>query len=396
MDPIYLDHAATTPIRREAREAMLPYLDARFGNPSSPHHWGREARAALEEARERVAAALGAARREIVFTSGGTEADNLAVLGRWRAAALAARAAGGAGVAPPPIACSAVEHKAVLGAVHAAGDEGAEELILAVDSEGRLDTGALDEALAARPAVVSVMWANNEVGTLQPVETVAARCHAAGVTFHSDAVQAFGKTRVRVDEIPVDLLSISGHKIGGPKGIGALFLRGGVEGTALEPLVHGGSQEGALRPGTESVPLAVALGVAAELAAREQEAEARRLTALRDRLEGALLRHIEGLVVNGAGAPRLPQTLSISIPAVDRDALLVSLDLEGVAGSTGAACQSGVVEPSHVLVAMGRALPGETVVRLSLGHTTTDAEIERAAEIIPRVVARLRAVAGVL
>ena len=390
MEAIYLDHAATTPLRREAREAMLPYLDARFGNPSSPHHWGREARAALEEARERVAAALGAARREIVFTSGGTEADNLAVLGRWRAVARAARAAG---TPTPAIACSAVEHKAVLGAVHAAGDEGAEELILAVDFDGLLDTGALDEAMAARPAVVSVMWANNEVGTVEPVEAVAARCRAAGVSFHSDAVQAFGKARVRVDEVAVDLLSISAHKIGGPMGIGALFIRGGVETTALEPLVHGGSQEGALRPGTESVPLAVALGVAAELAARERGEEAPRLAALRDRLERALLEGIDGLVVNGAGAPRLPQTLSISIPGVDRDALLMSLDLEGVAVSTGAACQSGVVEPSHVLVAMGRAMPGETAVRLSLGHTTTGAEIERAAEIIPRVVARLRALA---
>ncbi|HEX9106045.1 MAG TPA: cysteine desulfurase family protein, partial [Longimicrobiales bacterium] len=317
--------------------------------------------------------------------------DNLAVLGRWRALARAARASG---AAVPPVACSAVEHKAVLGALHAAGAEGAEQLVLAVDGSGRLDPGALDEALAARPAVLSVMWANNEVGTLQPVELVAERCRAAGVSFHSDAVQAFGKARVRVDEVPLDLLTISAHKIGGPKGIGALYLRGGTQAMALEPLVHGGSQEGALRPGTESVPLAVALGVAAELAARDQAGEARRLAGLRDRLEAALLARIEGAVVNGAtgaGAPRLPQTLNISIPGIDRDALLMSLDLEGVAASTGAACQSGVVEPSHVLVAMGRALPGETAIRLSLGHSTTEAEIERAAEIIPRVVARVRA-----
>ena len=382
MEPIYLDHAATTPIRSEVRAAILPFLDARFGNPSSTHRWGREARVALEEARERVAGALGAQRREIVFTSGGTEADNLAVLGRWRAA----RHAGGAAVA-----CSAIEHKAVLGALHAAGDEGAEALLLAVDADGVLDVGALDETLAARPAVVSIMWANNEVGTLQPVEAVAARCRAAGVCFHSDAVQAFGKVPVRVDRVPVDLLSISAHKIGGPKGIGALYVRAGTE---LEPLVHGGTQEGGLRPGTESVALAAGMGVAAELAAREQREEARRLAALRDRLEGALLERIADAVVNGGGAPRLPQILNLSIPGVERDVLLMSLDMEGVAISTGSACQSGAVEASHVLLAMGRALPGETAVRFSLGRTTTEREIEQVIEIVPRVVERVRELAG--
>jgi cysteine desulfurase len=388
MDPIYLDHAATTPVRREVREAMAPLLDTRFGNPSSPHRWGREARAALEEARERVAAALGAGRREIVFTSGGTEADNLAVLGGWRAARK--HVASGAA---PAIACSAVEHKAVLGAVHAAAAEGAEPLLLAVDEQGRLDTGALDEALAARPGLVSIMWANNEVGTLQPVEEVAGRCRSAGVAYHADAVQAFGKTRVRVDEVPLDLLSISAHKIGGPQGSGALYVR---RGTPLEALLHGGSQEGGLRPGTESVPLAVGLGVAAELAAAEQEAEARRLAGLRDRLEGGLRERIAGLTVNGGGAARVPQTLNISIPGLssgDRDALVMALDLEGLALSTGAACQSGAIEPSHVLLAMGRVRPDEVAVRLSLGHTTTAGEIERVIEIVPRVVMRLRELA---
>lgn len=381
MDAIYLDHAATTPVRAEVREAILPFLEGRFGNPSSPHRWGREARVALEEARERVAAALGAERREIVFTSGGTEADNLAVLGRWRGI----RRAGARAVA-----CSAVEHKAVLGALHAAGLEGAEQLILAVDEEGRLELGALDEVLAARPAVVSVMWVNNEVGTIQPVEQIAERCKAIGVACHSDAVQAFGKVRVRVDEVPVHLLSISAHKIGGPKGIGALYVR---RGTVLEGLVHGGSQESGIRPGTESVPLAVGLGVAAELAAREQEAEARRLAALRDRLERALMESAGDAVVNGGGAPRAPNILNIAFPGAERDALLMSLDMEGVAVSTGSACQSGVVEPSHVLVAMGRALPGEAAVRFSLGRATTAAEIERAIEIVPRVVERVRALA---
>lgn len=379
MDAIYLDHAATTPVRPEVRAAMEPYLGPRFGNPSSTHRWGREARAALEDARERLAAAIGARRGEIVFTSGGTEADNLAVLGRWRAVGLGR---GGA------VACSAIEHKAVLGAAHAAAAEGAEEILLAVDGDGRLDLGALDEALRARPAVVAVMWANNEVGTLQPVAEVAARCREAGVVFHADAIHAFGKVRVRVDEVPCDLLALSGHKIGAPKGIGALYVRSGVE---LQPLVHGGSQERALRPGTENVALAVGLAVAAELAAREQEDEGRRLALLRDRLEARLSAAIPGLVVNGAGAARVPQTSNVSIPGVEQDALLMALDLEGIAASGGSACQSGTIEPSHVLVAMGRASADEAAVRLSLGRTTTDGEIDAAAERIPRIVERIRA-----
>ncbi len=380
-EPIYLDHAATTPIRPEVREAILPFLDARFGNPSSVHGFGRDARAALEEARERVAAALGARRREIVFTSGGTEADNLAVLGAWRKS-------GGPGRA---LACSAVEHKAVLAALHAAGAEGAEQIILGVDEDGRLDVGTLDEALAARPVLVSVMWANNEVGTLEPIAEVAERCRAAGVLCHTDAVQAFGKVPVRVDEIPVDVLAISGHKINAPKGIGALYVRDGV---VLEPLVHGGAQEGAVRPGTENVALAVGLGVATELAAAEQEGEARRLEDLRDRLENALAARVPGLLVNACAAVRVPQTSNISVPNVDRDALVVALDLEGIAVSTGAACQSGVVEPSHVLTAMGRAFPDHAAIRLSLGHTTTAREIERVIEVLPRVIERVRVLAN--
>lgn len=381
-EPIYLDHAATTPIRPEVRAAILPFLDARFGNPSSAHRFGREARAALEEARERVAAALGARRREIVFTSGGTEADNLAVLGAWRKAGAPGRT----------LACSAIEHKAVLAALHAAGAEGAEQILLGVDEDGRLDVGALDEALAARPVLVSVMWANNEVGTIQPVAEVAERCRAAGVLCHTDAVQAFGKLRVRADEVPVDLLAISGHKINAPKGIGALYVRSGVE---LEPLVYGGAQEGAVRPGTENVALAVGLGVAAELATAEQEQEARRLETLRNRLENALCRLVPGLLVNACAAPRLPQTLNVSVPQVDRDALIVALDLEGIAVSTGAACQSGAAEPSHVLMAMGRAFPEHAAIRLSLGHTTTEREIDRAIEVLPRVVERVRQLATV-
>jgi cysteine desulfurase len=382
MDPIYLDHAATTAVRAEVREAMAPYFGASFGNPSSVHRWGREARGALEKARERLASALGANRREIVFTGGGTEADNLAILGRWQTVC---RNGGGT------VVCSAIEHKAVAAAVKQAGREGAEVVILGVDSEGRVDLDALDQALAARPCVASVMWANNEVGSIQPVAEIARRCREAGIVYHADAVQSFGKLRVRMDETPCDLLAISGHKIGGPKGIGALFIRDGV--TVL-PLAHGGGQEREIRPGTENVAAAVGLSVAAELAALEQEREADRLRVLRDRLERALCERVPQIVVNAASTERLPHILNISVPGADQESLLFGLDLEGVAASGASACQSGSISPSHVLMAMGRALPDAATLRLSLGHSTTGEEIDRAIEICTRVLGRVERGAG--
>lgn len=378
MQPVYLDHAATTPMRAEVREAMGPYQDERFGNPSSMHRWGRQARNGLEEARHRIAAALGANRREIVFTGGGTEADNLAVLGRWRSVCrMPERGA---------VVCSAVEHKAVASAARHASDEGAELIVLGVDAHACLDVGALDEALAASPCVVSVMWGNNEVGTIQPVREIGERCRRSGVPFHSDAVQAFGKVRVRVDETPCDMLSLSAHKLGGPKGIGCLYVRDGVE---LLALTHGGGQERQLRPGTENVAAAIGFSVAVELAAREQEEEAARLGALRDRLEAGLRERIPELVVNGGGAARLPHVLNVSVPGADQEALLIGLDLEGVAASGASACQSGSVEPSHVLIAMGRDANAASV-RLSLGRTTTADDIDRAIAVFPAVVGRLR------
>jgi cysteine desulfurase len=376
VNAIYLDHAATTPLRAEVREAMIPLLDGRFGNPSSSHRFGREARAVLEEARERAADALGASRHEIVFTCAGTEADNLAVLGRWRA-----RGDG-------PVVCSAIEHKAVLKAAARAHAEGAPLIVLGVDGEGRVDPAALDDVLRGGPSVVSVLWGNNEVGTLQPVQEIAERCTGAGVIFHSDAVQAFGKVRVRVDETPCDLLSLSAHKFGGPKGIGLLFVRDGV---ALEPLSHGGGQEHGLRPGTESVAMAAGLATAIEIAAAAQESECSRLGALRDRLERALVLAVPGLVVNAGGAPRLPHILNVSIPAVDQEALLVALDLEGVAVSVASACQSGAAEPSHVLTAMGRILEHGAAIRLSVGWTSTESEIDHAAAVIPAIAGRVGA-----
>lgn len=380
MDRIYLDHAATTPVRPEVLETLCATLEEVSGNPSSQHAWGREARMRLEEARERLAAVIGANRREVYFTSGGTVSDNLAVLGRWRAA----RRHPGAGTA---VAYSAVEHKAVIGAAEAAGREGAELVMLGVDGAGRVQPESLEEALAARPAVVSVMWGNNEVGTLQPVEALAARCREAGVVFHSDAVQALGKVPVRVDRVPVDMLTISAHKIGGPKGIGALYVRSGVE---VEPLVYGGGQERGMHPGTENVAGAVAFALAAELAEREREAEAARLAALRDRLQQLLLERVPGLIVNGGEADRLPHILNVSLENADQEAMLVSLDLEGVAVSSGSACQSGTVEPSHVLTAMGRGSPTEASIRFSIGRTTTAEEIEAAAERFARVASRVR------
>lgn len=377
---VYLDHAATTSLRPEVREAMAPYFDERFGNPSSIHRWGRQARNALEEARERLAAAIGAKRREIVFTGGGTEADNLAVLGRWRSAC---RADGSRSA----IVCSAIEHKAVGAAAECAADEGADLIVLGVDEEGRVELDSVAEALGAAPCVVSVMWANNEVGTIEPVAAIGARCREARVPFHTDAVQAFGKVRVRVDETPCDLLSLSAHKIGGPKGVGALYIREGIE---VLPLVHGGGQERELRPGTENVASAVGFAVAAELAAADQEHEAGRLRMLRDRLEQGLRAAVPELVVNGPARDVLPNILNVTVPGADQEGLLIGLDLEGVAASGASACQSGTIRPSHVLHAMGRIRDGEASVRLSLGRTTTSEEIDFAIAAFARVIEQLR------
>jgi cysteine desulfurase len=376
-DPaVYLDHAASAPLRREAREAMLPFLEGHFGNPSSIHRYGREARAALEDARARLARVIGASPAEIVFTRAGTEADSLAILGR-------ARTEPGR-----PVAVSVIEHKAVLASAHAAEDDHAALYHLLVDGNGVVEMDAVRVALSARPAVLSVMWANNEVGVLQPVAEVGARCRDAGVVFHSDAVQALGKVPVRVDEVPVDLVAFSAHKVGGPKGIGALYVR---RGTQLRPLLFGGGQERGLRPGTEDVAGAAGFAAAAEAAEAERGPAMARIGAMRDRLEGALRERVPGLVVNAAGAPRLSTISNLSVPGADPEALLMGLDLEGIAASSGSACSSGAVEPSHVLTAMGipRELAGPSV-RFSLGWTTTEADLDRVLEVFPRVAERVR------
>jgi cysteine desulfurase len=374
---IYLDYAASAPVRPEAREAMLPYLEGHFGNPSSVHRFGREARAALEDARGRLAALIGAAPGEVFFTRAGTEADGLAILGRARA------------VPGAPVAVSAIEHKAVLASAHAADDDGAPSIVIPVDPGGVVRMDAVDEAIARKPSVLSVMWANNEVGALQPVDEIGARCRAAGVVFHSDAVQALGKVPVRADRVAVDLLAFSAHKVGGPKGIGALYVR---RGTQLRPLLFGGGQERGLRPGTEDVAGAAGFAAAAQAAEAQREAAMSRVGALRDRLEAGLLARVPGLVVNAAGAPRLPTVSNVSVPGADPEALLMSLDLEGIAASSGSACSSGAVEPSHVLTAMGipPGIAGPSV-RFSLGWGTTDAEIDRVLAVFPAVAERVRA-----
>lgn len=387
LTPVYLDHAATTPVRAEVLEAMLPFLGpAAFGNPSSAHRFGRTARAGIEEARRKVAAAVGAEPNQVVFTSGGTEADNLAIVG----AALAAGAAG----RPMHAAACATEHKAVLAAAHAVVRLGGSESILPVDAHGVVDLAALDRVLAAKPAVVSVMWVNNEVGTVQPVEDIGRRCRAAGAMFHTDAVQAFGQIPVSVDAADATLVTLSGHKIGAPKGIGALIVRSRA---AVEAIIHGGSQQFGLRPGTENVPGSVALGRAAELAASEQGEKAARLAGLRDELAARIRAAIPDAVWIAEDGPRAPHVLSVAIPGADAEALLMHLDLQGVAASGGSACNTGAAEPSHVLTAMG--VPRELAlctVRFSLGRETVPADIDRAAEVFPAVVAKVRKLAGVL
>jgi len=381
MDPIYLDHAATTPVRPEVREAMLPFLQDCYGNPSSLHRWGREAKVKLEEARARIASLIGAAATEIVFTRGGTEADNLAIFGR-------AREIRGGGIV-----CSAIEHRAVLLAARAAEAEGSPLHILPVDRNGVVIESALEEVLSPFLAVVSVMWANNEVGTIQPIERLARMCARAGVAFHTDAVQAFGKLPVRVDETPVAMLSLSAHKLGGPKGVGALFIR---KGTRLQPLIYGGGHERGLRAGTEDVAGAVGFATAAELALRDRDEEMTRLRGLRDWLQEALRERVPDLVVNASGAERLPTLLNVSIPGANSEVLLVTLDLAGIAVSSGSACSSGGVNPSHVLTTMG--LPAEVAapsVRFSLGRETRESDIDAVLERFPPIMARLRTVSGV-
>jgi cysteine desulfurase len=380
--PIYLDHAATTPVREEVFEAMKPFYGPRFGNPSSTHRWGREARAALDEARERVGRCLGARPDEICFTSGGTEGDNLAILGAWRAL----KAKGRRAVVTTPI-----EHKAILGAVHQAAQEGAEERMLSMTADGVVDLGSFDELVDDAVAVCSIMWVNNEIGSIQPIPALAASAKQRGALVHTDAVQAFGKIPIDAQKQQFDFLTISGHKFGAPKGIGALFIR---RGTPLEPLMHGGTQDRGRRPGTENVAAAVGLARAAELTLAECEAHCARLSKLRNKLEAGILARVPDAVIHGRGAERAPHIVNVSVPGTDSESLLMALDLRGIAASGGSACQSGSISPSHVLTAIGvRPDLASAAIRMSLGSLTTDECIDRVIDVFPTLVAKARQLA---
>jgi cysteine desulfurase len=383
-DPIYLDHAATSPVRPEVLAAMLPFYGPRFGNPSSTHRWGREARTALDEARERVARCLGAHADEVCFTSGGTEGDNLAILGGWRVLKPSGRRA---------IVSSPIEHKAVLQSVQQAGKEGADVRLLEVDASGTVTLESARELVRDDTALCSVMWVNNEIGTVQPIAALSALAKSLNVIFHTDAVQAFGKLQIDARQTPFDFLSISGHKIGAPKGIGAMFIR---RGTPLEPLFFGGAQDRGRRPGTENVAHAVALATACELALAEHELECARLAALRDRLEASISARLPDAVVHGRRGVRAPHILNVSVPGTDSESMLMALDLQGIACSGGSACQSGSVSPSHVLAACGvRADLAGAAIRMSVGALTTDACIDRVAVVFPALALKARGLAAV-
>jgi cysteine desulfurase len=375
---VYLDHAATTPLRPEVLSAMMPLLTADFGNPSSVHGPGRRARAYLDEAHERIAAALNAQPREVIFTGGGSEAINLAIKG----VAWAGKARGNR------LITSAVEHHAVLHSLRHLEKFGFEIVVLPVDRYGRLDPEQLDAAINDRTILVSVMLANNEVGTIQPLSELVSRVRAhRGVAIHVDAVQAAPYMAIDVQELDVDLLSIAAHKFEGPKGMGALFVR---HGTILLPQMHGGAQERYRRAGTENVAGAYGMAVAYGLARAEMAEVAPRLAALRDKLHDAIT-DLPNVELTGHPRKRLPGHLSLIARDVDGEALILNLDLAGVAASTGSACTTGSTEPSHVLTALG--YPEEETrgsLRLTLGRTTTAQEIDQAIEIVPQVINRLR------
>lgn len=378
-EPVYFDHAATTPVKPEVLEAMAPYFGARFGNPSSVHRWGRDARVALDEARERVAACLGANADEVCFTSCGTEGDNLAILGVYRML----RASGRIAAVTTPI-----EHKAVLATVHEVAREGGEERIVPVLASGLVNEASFAEMVDQRVAVASVMWVNNEVGVIQPIKRLAEHTKAAGAVFHTDGVQAFAKVDVNAREIPFDLLTISGHKLGAPKGIGALYIR---RGTPLEPMMVGGSQDRGRRAGTENVAFAVGLAVAAELAVTEREHECTRLLAFRERFERELLAQIPDAVIHGASAERAPHISNVSIPGISSESMLMALDLRGIACSAGSACQSGSVSASHVLSAMGVTVDmANAALRFSTGVMTDGAAVDRLLEVLPMLANKAR------
>ncbi|MFN3651374.1 MAG: cysteine desulfurase family protein [Armatimonadota bacterium] len=375
---IYLDHAATTPCRPEVAEAMRPYFTELFGNPSSVHAVGQEARRALDSARDRVAALIGARADEIIFTGSGTEADNMVLIGAYL------QQKGRTG----HLITAATEHHAVLHTAEWLQGRGVEVTVLPVDSCGRVDPDDVRRALRPETFLVSIMAANNEIGTLAPVREIAAVCREAGVPFHSDAVQWAGALPLGVDDFQADFLVLTAHKFYGPKGTGALYAR---KGARFQPLLHGGGQERGRRPGTENVAGAVGFARALELAVAEQPETSARITALRQRLVRRVLAEVPDASLNGHPTERLPNNAHFSIPGVESDLLVLNMDLEKIACSSGSACTAGAIEPSHVVKALG--VPYErqvSALRLSLGRGTTEAEVDAAAGALVRIAARVR------
>jgi cysteine desulfurase len=375
MRRVYLDNNATTPVLPEVLEAMRPCFAEHFGNASSIHHHGQETRAAVERARESVAALLGCRSSEVVFTSGGTEGDNLAISGLTRAG--------------DHVISSTIEHHAVLNSCKHLEAMGCEVTYIPVDGRGLVDPDGVRRALRPSTKLVTIMMANNETGVLQPVEEIGNIAAEADVYFHTDAVQAAGKVPIDVKRLGCDLLSISGHKLHAPQGVGALYVR---KGTILQPMFYGGSHERSRRAGTENVPGIIGLGKAAELAKEALErGDLVQMSVMRDHIEQKILREVESTGVNGEGAPRVPNTTNIHFDYIEGDALVIALDLKGLAVSTGAACSSGAIEPSHVLTAMG--LPPEIArasLRFSLGKQNTADDVQFALDLVPQTVARLR------
>jgi cysteine desulfurase len=391
MNRIYLDHNATTPVDPGVLEAMLPYFSGEFGNPSSIHSFGQKAHAAVERAREAVAALVGARPSEIVFTSGGTESSNAAIFGVVERALRADN--GRRKCEELHVITTAIEHHAVLHACHALEGRGMQITYVPVGREGIVDPEAVRRALRPETVLISVMHANNELGTLQPIETISQIAAEAGVQFHTDAVQSAGKVAIDVRRLGVDLLSLSAHKFYGPKGVGALFVKRNIQ---IEPLLYGGQSERGRRAGTENVPGIVGLGKAAELARATLDESASHQSTLRDSLERGLLERIAGARVNGHVESRIPNTCNLMLPGVDSESLVIALDLQDAACSAGAACSSGAVDPSHVLTAIGLTRDeARASIRLSVGQANTDAEIALAVELISAAVARQREVQDV-
>ncbi|MEA4883455.1 MAG: cysteine desulfurase NifS [Clostridia bacterium] len=383
MDRIYLDNAATTPVRREVLDSMIPYLAEKFGNPSSIHSFGRETKRGMDEARERVAGAIGASPEEIIFTSGGSEADNLAIKGT----ALAVYGK------KKHVITSAVEHHAVLETAESLKRLGFDVTVVPVDQYGMVHPDDVQRAITPETFLISIMHSNNEVGTIQPIEEIGRIAHSAGVLFHTDAVQSVGHVPIDVKALGVDMLSMSGHKFYAPKGVGALYVRRGIRPV---PLINGGPQERKRRAGTENVASMVGMGVAIQLAVAEMAESFTHEIALRDRLITGLEHLIPDTKLNGHPTMRLPNNVNISYLYVEGESLLLNLDMKGIAASSGSACTSGSLEPSHVLMAMG--LPHEVAhgsVRMTLGMYTTDEDINRVLEVMPGIVDKMRAMSPV-